>query len=183
MIGAKACLKNQEDGYKSELVSVEPYPRQFLKDGFPGLGRHITSKVQDLELSFFDQLQANDILFIDCSHVSRIGSDVQFLYLEVLPRLREGVVVHAHDIFLPYEYPREWVVQNRVFWNEQYLLQAFLSLNPEYEVLFSNYYMRRTYPEKMRVVFTPPPGHRARNLASSFWMRRVPSSGKEKQVS
>jgi hypothetical protein len=75
----------------------------------------------------------NDILFIDSTYVLQIGSDVRYEYLEILPRLKNGVIVHAHDIFLPAEYPKEWIRKMAVFWNEQYLLQAFLSFNDSFE--------------------------------------------------
>jgi hypothetical protein len=177
MIGARACLKNQEDGRESRLISVEPYPRKFLVEGFPGLAGQVKSKVEELDVAFFDQLGENDILFIDSSHVLRTGNDVTYLYLNILPRLREGVIVHVHDIFLPYEYPRQWVVGNRVFWTEQYLLQAFLTHNPLYEVLFGNVFMNKNYPDRMREVFSHPEGYRQRNIPNSFWMRRKSGVG------
>ena len=142
-------------------------------DGFPGLAGQVKRKVEDLDYDFFDQLGKNDILFIDSSHVLRTGNDVQYLYLEILPRLKEGVIVHIHDIFLPYEYPQQWVVENRVFWSEQYLLQAFLTLNPCFEVLFGNYFMTQNYAEEMGAVFSHPPGYRQRNVPDSFWIRRL----------
>ena len=77
-----------------------------------------------------DQLGAGDILFIDSSHTVRIGGDVVHLFCEVIPRLAPGVIVHVHDIYLPYEYPRAWVEQLRWYWAEQYLLQALLAGNP-----------------------------------------------------
>ena len=93
---------------------------------------------------------ASDILFIDSSHVLRIGSDVQYEFLEVLPRLRPGVLVHVHDIFLPGEYPRDWVfgAEHR-FWNEQYLLQAYLIGNARTEVRWGSNWMHRRHPEAL----------------------------------
>ena len=176
MLAARACVRNQQEGHDSRLTSVEPYPRKFLVEGFPGLAGQVKSKVEELEFSFFDQLGENDILFIDSSHVVRTGNDVTYLYLDILPRLREGVIVHVHDIFLPYEYPRAWVIENRVFWTEQYLLQAFLTHNPLFEVLFGNFFMMKTYAEKMRNVFSPPAGYRPRSIANSLWMRRAAAS-------
>lgn len=178
MIGALGCLANEQNGYESRLISVEPYPRKFLMEGFPGLAGQIKSKVEELDVGFFDQLEENDILFIDSSHVLRTGNDVHYLYLEILPRLREGLVIHVHDVFLPYEYPREWVVQNKVFWTEQYLLQSLLTHNSKFEVLFGNFFMARNYPERMREVFSHPAGYRERTLPVSFWMRRSCSGGR-----
>lgn len=84
----------------------------------------IPKKLEEVNLSLFRSLKENDILFIDSTHVLKIGNDVYLEYLEILPRLRKGVIVHVHDIFLPCEYPKEWVLNLRRFWNEQYLLQA-----------------------------------------------------------
>lgn len=171
-VSARASLTNRDEGYPGQLISIEPYPRQTLKDGFPGLDRLIVQKVEQTDVNFFGQLEENDILFIDSSHVMRIGNDVNFLYLEVMPRLNKGVVIHIHDIFFPYHYPKKMVVNNQVFWNEQYFLQAFLCFNKAFEVLFGNCYMLSKYPDKMLSVFLHPKGYYPR-IANSFWIRKV----------
>ena len=174
-VSARAMLMNQAEGKPSRLIAVEPHPGEVLRRGFPGLTRLIPEKVQDLGRDLFTGLQAGDILFIDSSHVVRMENDVLFLYLEVLPRLAKGVVVHIHDIFLPRHYPRRWVVEGRRFWTEQYLLQAFLTLNPSFEVLWSGSLMELRHPEVLRNVFPLPDGLSAEEgyASSSFWMRRV----------
>src|SRR5205085_580114 len=145
-------------------------PSDFLRKGFPGLQSSIEKKIQDIDLKFFSQLQSGDILFIDSSHTVKIGGDVNYLFLEVLPRLKPGVIVHVHDIFLPFEYRRDWVMNEFRFWSEQYLLQAFLTFNSEFEVLMANRYLAHRYLEDLKAAF--------RNLPScavgSFWMRRKP---------
>lgn len=83
-----------------DFSCIEPYPRQFLIDGVEGITRLVREKVEDVDPSFFDRLEAGDILFIDSSHVSKIGSDVNHLIFNVLPRLQPGVLIHVHDIFL-----------------------------------------------------------------------------------
>lgn len=136
-LAAQAVLKNkEEDGNECELIAFEPYPNNVLKAGFPGLSKLIPIKIQDIALSKFSELKENDFLFIDSSHVLKIGSDVQYEYLEILPRLNKGVIVHVHDIFLPAEYRREWVLNDYRFYTEQYLLQAFLAFNSAFEVLW-----------------------------------------------
>jgi hypothetical protein len=100
----------------------------------------------------------------------KIGSDVNYLFLEVLPRLNPGVIVHVHDIFLPFEYRRDWVLDEFRFWTEQYLLQAFLTFNSEFEVLLANYYLSRYHEEHLRAAFPDLP----RWIGGSFWMRRKP---------
>ena len=87
----------------SALTCIEPFPQEFLKQGFPGLHRLIEKKVEDIDLEFFSELHSGDILFIDSSHTVKIGGDVNYLFLEVLPRLEPGVIVHIHDIFLPFD--------------------------------------------------------------------------------
>lgn len=155
----------------SALICIDPFPSDFLRKGFPGLQSSIEKKIQNIDLKFFSQLQSGDILFIDSSHTVKIGGDVNYLFLEVLPRLKPGVIVHVHDIFLPFEYRRDWVLDEFRFWNEQYLLQAFLAFNSEFEVLLANSYLNHYHQEDLKAAF--------RNLPSwaggSFWMRRKPS--------
>ena len=111
---------------------VEPYP-QLLHSLITDEDRRrvtvLARNVQDLEAGVFDQLAAGDILFIDSSHVAKTNSDVNFMFFEILPRLGSGVWVHLHDIFYPFEYPKQWVYQGRA-WNEAYLARAFLQYQP-----------------------------------------------------
>jgi len=165
LLSAQAGQKNGN----TELICIEPYPAEVLKKGFPGLKQLVTTRVQDMDPTFFEQLQAGDILFIDSTHVVQIGSDVNFLFLEVLPRLKPGVIVHIHDIYLPAAGRRDWVMENTRFWNEQYLLQAFLIMNKGYEVLFANYYVSGRYLQDLKATFPHSPYWHG----SSFWMRRA----------
>lgn len=136
-LAAQAVLKNKEDnGSECELIAIEPYPNNVLNIGFPGLSELIPEKIQNIPLSKFKELKENDILFIDSSHVLKIGNDVQYEYLKILPNLNKGVIVHIHDIFLPSEYNKEWILKDHKFWTEQYLLQAFLTYNSAFEVLW-----------------------------------------------
>lgn len=175
LVFAQSLLKNREEdpGDDAELLIVEPYPRDFLRDGFPGLRSSLReTRVQDVSLSDFAALGAGDILFIDSSHALRIGSDVQYEILEILPRLRPGVIVHLHDIFLPGEYPRSWVMDRVRFLNEQYILQAFLAFNQQFEVLLAPRYIYYSHPEDLNRAF----GTERENFALpvSFWLRRKP---------
>ena len=164
----------------SALICIEPFPQEFLKQGVPGLHRLIEKKVEDVDLEFFSQLHSGDILFIDSSHTVKIGGDVNYLFLEVLPRLEPGVIVHIHDIFLPFEYRRDWVLGEFRFWAEQYLLQAFLAFNSEFEVLMANSYMAHGYLDDLKVAFPSLETLKAAFPNSvgwgggSFWMRRKP---------
>ena len=163
-ISAQAARRNKS----TNLICIEPYPEATLIHGFPGLTSLIPKEVQKVDLDVFQRLDTNDMLFIDTSHVVKCGGDVNFLYLEVLPRLNPGVIVHVHDIFFPYEYPKQWVGELFRFWNEQYLLQAFLAFNSEYEVLLCNSYLGYKYHDEMRVTFPNSPWWGG----LSFWMRR-----------
>ncbi len=164
LILAQAARVNGE----TELHCIEPFPVDFLTTGVPGLTSLLVSKVEEVDPSFFSRLTTGDVLFIDTSHVVRIGGDVNYLFLEVLPRLNPGVIVHVHDIFFPYEYPQDWVMERRRFWTEQYLLQAFLAFNSEFEVLVSSGYLKATYPEEVAEVFPAA----APWTGGSFWMKR-----------
>jgi Methyltransferase domain len=137
---AKSALdRNRAEGYVSEHICIEPYPPSWLEK--VKLGNLIQEPVEKVDISVFEKLEANDILFIDSSHVLRTGGDVQFEYLELLPRLKPGVFVHIHDVFLPFEYPISWVREKKWFWTEQYLLQAFLAFNSEFEVVLALSYL------------------------------------------
>ncbi len=163
---------------RSDLICIEPFPREFVRNGFPGLRSLIEKKVQDIDLEFFSQLESSDLLFIDSSHAVKIGGDVNYLFLEVLPRLKPGVIVHVHDIFLPFEYRRDWVMDEFRFWSEQYLLQAFLTFNSEFEVLMANRYLAHRYLDHLKAAFPSLEKLKAtlpnsvRWGGGSFWMRR-----------
>ena len=164
LLTAQAARKNGQ----TELTCIEPFPNELLKQGFAGLTQLIAEPVQGVGREIFDSLDKNDILFIDSTHVVQIGGDVNFLFLEILPRLRPGVIVHIHDIFLPYEYPRNWVKEEFRFWTEQYLLQAFLTCNSDFEVLFANNYLANRFSAEMRKTFPTSPWWGG----GSFWIQR-----------
>jgi len=172
-ITADAIRKNasEDSGYECDFRAIDPYPNDVVQSGFDGFSGVIISKVEDMPLSTFDQLEDGDILFIDSSHVLKIGSDVQYEFLEVIPRIKPGVLVHVHDIFLPAEYPQEWVMKEHVFWNEQHLLQAFLAFNSSFEVLWSASYMNKNHPDKLRHAF--PSFRYGKSRPGSFWFRRI----------
>lgn len=128
----------------TELTFIEPYPDRLQQLLRPQDKVTLIDKpVQSVPASFFEQLQANDILLIDSSHVTKTGSDVNYLVFEVLPRLQPGVVIHFHDIF-SFEYPIEWLREGRA-WNEAYLIRAFLQYNSAYEILLMSSYVSSRY--------------------------------------
>lgn len=168
-LAAQAVRQNETEGFSCELAAFEPYPNDVLKEGFPGLSRLVETRIENVSLSEFSSLEANDILFVDSSHSLKIGSDVHCEFLEIIPRLQKGVIIHVHDIFLPVEYPKEWVLNDHKFYNEQYLLQAFLAFNDSFEVLWAGSFMHLKHPQRLRAAFKSydygSPG--------SFWMRKI----------
>ena len=127
---------NSRDGINNaSYVIVDPYCG-FAGDDLDFCTDIIKDRVEALPLAFFSSLSANDILFIDSSHVCKAGSDVNFLILEVLQTLPINVYIHFHDIPMPFEYDRKYFTESdfRVFWNESYLLEAFLKFNSQFEI-------------------------------------------------
>ena len=172
-----AAERNANEGHPLEMTCVEPRPYDKLHE-IPGI-RLISKEVQDVDASLFRQLQENDILFIDSSHVLRVDGDVPFLYLEVLPQLNPGVTIHVHDIPFPYNipYPPEfWILEKEwpMFWNEAMVLQALLCFNDRFEIMmstplirhFDEAFLNKLIPLYETVEQNP-------NTFSSIWLRRV----------
>ena len=162
-----------EGAAQTHFTSIDPYPWDMYKQPFPFLTEMITKKIQDVPLSLFEELRHGDILFIDSSHVIRSGNDCHYEYLEILPRLKPGVLVHVHDISLPMPYPKVYY-DSQLYWNEQYLLQAFLAFNSRFEVLWPGNYMMLNYPQRMMQRFPEIADMRAVYPSSeptAFWMR------------
>lgn len=154
-----------------DCTFIEPYPkllRSLIKRNDEDHVRIIGSRIQDVSLERFSDLTAGDILFIDSTHVSKTGSDVNYIMFEILPRLAEGVVVHFHDIFYPFEYPKKWVMEGRA-WNENYILRAFLQYNDNFAVtLFANYLVKFARQELL-AAFPLCAG----NFGGNIWLQRI----------
>jgi len=154
-------------GSSAQITCIEPFPPDFLKRPISGIHQILEEKVQDVPLKMFEELRENDILFIDSSHVVKTGSDVTFLQLEVLPRLRDGVVIHIHDIFLPEDYPMEWVLGEQRSWSEQYLVRALLTFSYGFAIVFACHYAFLRLPSEICAVFGRLYG------GGSLWLRRT----------
>lgn len=166
-LSAQAIRRNREQyGDSCALTAIEPFANETLRAGFPGLDRLRAVAVQEVPLAFFEELGENDVLFIDSSHVLRIGSDVQYEVLEIVPRLKKGVLVHFHDIFFPREYPQEWVLRRHRFWTEQYLVQAFLAFNDSFRIVWAGTFMHLNHPKELAEAFA---SYR-RKLADADWV-------------
>jgi predicted O-methyltransferase YrrM len=164
-----------------EITCIEPNPYLNLHN-IPN-SKIIAKQVQDVELSLFEQLSSGDVLFVDSSHIVRIDGDVPYIYLEILPSLKQGVVIHIHDIPFPYNVPhppKQWVFAEEpdslfwpVFWNEAMMLQALLCGHPEFEILLSlpliryhdETFIRETVPNYEDIQDNP-------KTFSSIWIRK-----------
>ena len=152
------------------LVLIEPHPERLhglLRGDERGSITIHEKRVQDVDLSVMTALQEGDVLFIDSTHVSKVGSDVNLLLLDVLPQLRSGVFVHIHDVFWPFEYPKAWVEEGR-YWNEDYLIRAILSENPRWAIEVFNDWLAQ---ERRSEAAALSPDW-AKNPGGSLWLRR-----------
>ncbi len=165
---AQACAANAAEGVQSRFAAYDPFPTA-VDDSLPGLAALHRTPAQEVPEQVFRELQAADILFVDTTHTVKLGSDVNRIILRVLPLLAPGVVVHFHDICLPYEYPRYLFEQYALYWAEQYLLQAFLSMNPSFEVLYATDALCRDRRDDVARVGLAAGGE----SGSSFWIRRI----------
>lgn len=155
------------------LTFIEPYPERLyslLKDSDKSQNRIFEKPIQQVPYSEFEALEAGDILFVDSSHVSKTGSDVNYIFFEVLPRLKSGVFIHFHDVFTPMEYPKSWVMKPNDWFgfNEIYILRAFLMYNPEFEIVLFNTFLEehheQWFKENMPLCLE--------NKGGSIWLRK-----------
>lgn len=174
-----AVNKNREEGIDASFRVVDPFPREALKR-LDNIDLTI-SKVQDVDLGYFDELEAGDVFFIDTSHVLKLGGEVAYLYLEVVPRLEPGITIHAHDIHFPYNvpYPAEQYVFGTKWpqvWTESMILQAFLAFNKQFRIKFSapilrhvdHDFLKRTIPDYRPTIPADYDTH-----FGSLWFERV----------
>ncbi len=159
-------LATRDEGLDTNLTSVDPDPRQDINRYTDQVVRERVEKLNNLEL--YRTLGANDILFIDSSHEVKAGNDLLYIAFHILPVLAPGVLIHFHDIFLPYEYPRDWIIEQRWNWTEQYLVQALLTGNASFEVLWPGYYLQRTHPN-----FQAHFKHWDNSTARALWLRKT----------
>jgi len=149
---------------------IEPYPqllRSLIKDSDQDRIEIIGANLQDIELDTFSALSVGDILFIDSTHVSKTGSDVNYILFDVLPHVQSGVYIHFHDVYYPFEYPKEWVYEGRA-WNEAYLLRAFLQYNDAYQIVLWNNYLAKLHGDQFANVM---PG--LEHAGGSIWLKKL----------
>ena len=156
---------------KINITCIEPYPKKLyslLEDEDLNRVEILSERIQDLPLEKFKSLNENDLLFIDSTHVSKVGSDVNHIFFEILPSLNKGVYIHFHDIFYPFEYPHEWY-RKGILWNEAYLLRALLQSNKNFEIVIFNSYLdvfHSVIIEKQIPLFLKDAG-------GSIWLKKI----------
>lgn len=169
-ISLAALAKNREEGSPSRFLAIEPYPRPFV-EALAGKGFELLQrKVQEVPVSRFADA---DILFIDSSHVAKIGSDVNYEMLQIVPTLKVGSVVHWHDIMIPIDYPQAWIESGRMFWNESYMVHSFMLFNKSFRIVWASRYMQLSQPQPLanQLPFFAPDD--PNEQLSSFWVERI----------
>jgi predicted O-methyltransferase YrrM len=158
-------------GGACEITFIEPFPGRLLtllNEQDRKKHKLFSSQVQGVSLDHFTSLQDNDVLFVDSSHVSKAGSDLNHIVFDILPILKPGVLIHFHDISYPFEYPKEWILRGRA-WNESYLLRAFLQYNSKFKIALFNtfleYYHEDWFRENMPDCLI--------NRGGSIWLRKL----------
>jgi hypothetical protein len=167
---AAAQRANEAEGSGFEHRIFDPYPFEANPLGAVCGPTVAPVRAQDVDATEITALNRDDILFVDTTHTVKTGGDVNRIVLDLLPLLAPGVLVHFHDIFLPYEYPAEWVLEERRAWAEQYLLQAFLAFNEAFEVVFPACAVARAEPNAVAEAI---PSFSAGVMPGAFWVRRV----------
>lgn len=158
-------------GNAIQCTFIDPHPAQLLSLIHPSDAsdiRLIREQVQDVDKSLFSELEPGDVLFVDSSHVSKAGSDVNHIFFHILPTLRQGVWVHFHDIFYPFEYPLEWLTEGRA-WTEAYLLRAFLQYNQVFRIALFAQYLFRFHSDPL---FSLMPLC-AKGAGGCFWLQKI----------
>lgn len=171
LVTSAARTRNRAEGHAADFTAVDPEPRIAVAAEAEGPDSILRVPAQELPLEMFLELDRGDVLFVDGSHTVKLGSDTNFVVLEVLPRLRPGVVVHFHDIFLPYQYPRAWY-ERGMYLAENSLLHAFLIGNALYDVLFAAHAVSRAHRERVAELI-PLLRDRAEHHPAAFWIVRT----------
>jgi hypothetical protein len=166
-------MLDTNDLFFSKAISctfIDPNPERLLsllKNDDRDNCNIIAAPLQKVSIDTFKGLSHNDILFVDSSHVSKVHSDVNMIFFDILPILADGVMIHFHDIFYPFEYPKEWVYQGKSF-NEAYLLRAFLQYNNEFQIQFFNSFLTHYHREQ----FLKDMPLCLKNTGGSIWLRK-----------
>ncbi|ACK66071.1 conserved hypothetical protein [Rippkaea orientalis PCC 8801] len=156
---------------RASCTFIEPYPDRLfslVKSENNTQFNLIEKPLQDVDIELFQELSANDILFIDSTHVSKVNSDVNYILFDILPSLKSGVFIHFHDIFYPFEYPKDWIIKEKRAWNEDYILRAFLQYNNAFEMKIFNHFLALFYHD----FFQSNMPLCLKNTGGSIWLRK-----------
>jgi hypothetical protein len=167
-ISLQAIEMNEKEGMDCMFYAVEPYPTEFLRQIVKKNFKLIDKKVEEVDIGF---LITADLFFIDSSHVLKIGSDVSYEILEIVPKLKKGAMIHWHDIMIPGNYWKDWVYKGSMFWNESYVLHAFILFNDAFRITWASRYMQLNHAEAMKKQF--PYFNRQKHRCTSFWIQKV----------
>jgi predicted O-methyltransferase YrrM len=170
-IASLALARNGRENRPGTLTCIEPYPEPRLLEAKLDI-ELIERPVELVDLDTFRRLEAGDILFIDSSHAVKFQNDVCREFLEILPILQAGVWVHVHDIFFPHDYPAEWLIEKRIAFSEQYLLEAFLAYNVAYSVMAANYWLCLDYRADVLQLWPRIGEAKGPHGGASLWMRK-----------
>jgi hypothetical protein len=167
---------------KTKCIFIEPFParlKSLIKSGEESTVKIYENRLQDIPLELFQRLKKDDILFIDSTHVSKYGGDVNYIFHEILPALAGGVYIHFHDIFYPFEYPQKWLLDGTA-WNEQYMLRSFLEYNQRFKIVLFNTYLEKKYGVKLRkefsLIYKNPGGFNGDSqfiTGGSIWIKKI----------
>ena len=158
-------------GNAIDCIFIEPYPARLeslLKNNDMENVTIHKKRLQEISIEVFKELGKSDILFIDSTHVAKFNSDVNYVIHEILPVLTHGVYIHFHDVFYPFEYPQEWLLEGRA-WNEQYMLRAFLEYNNDFKIVLFNTYLESMYEAKIKSRFPLL----YKNTGGSIWLKKL----------
>jgi hypothetical protein len=163
-------------GLDTRCTFIDPHPELLRRVAAPIGPQHdvIPDLVQNVDPAIVEELGPNDLLFIDSSHVVKTGSDVHFELTQLLPRVKPGVIVHFHDVFYPFEYPRGWVIDDNYSWNELYFLHTFLMYNDAFEVVYFNDFIGKDHADRLRQLLPGETSSRMLlNPGGGLWLRRL----------
>jgi len=172
--GYSSCviLDTNELYFKNDIkcTFIEPFPDRFLsliKRSDMETIELIKEEAQKVPIGMFQSLSENDILFIDSTHISKASSDVNYIFFDILPILHTGVYIHFHDIFYPFEYPKDWILGGRS-WNEAYIMRAFLQYNPSFKIVFCNTYLQHFFRDRFEKEYPLC----LKNQGGSIWLKK-----------
>ena len=163
----EAIKKNRNEKYDCDIICVDPGKITLIEDLKI---KRIKKKVENCDISLFKKLKKNDLLLIDSSHIIKPFGDVLKIYHEIIPSINKGVNICVHDIFTPYSYPSDWIIDQNLFWNEQYLLEAFIMNKKNYQIIAPLYFMSKKYFFILKKIC---PYLKKNSRPSSFYIKKI----------